>query len=115
MYFLGVTTLCQLAASISLLVFARQVYFLNLSRGIRLPETILNGAEIKLFRLPAFNGSKKVSGLDRFPTTFEEAGSRLIYTAVCRVVIGLLSLACMLYLFAHCFSFTIGGIRFFFF
>ena len=59
-----------------------QVYFLNISRGLRFPETTLNGAEMQLFRLPAFNGSKKVPGKDRFPTTFEEAGSRLIYTAV---------------------------------
>lgn len=72
----------KLAAAADYLYSLWQVYFLNISRGARFPETILNGAEMQLFRLPAFNGSAKVPTLDRFPRTFEDAGSRLIYTAI---------------------------------
>ena len=66
-------------------ILQSEVYFLDVFRGSRFPENVLNGAEMQLFRLPAFNTSNKtIPPLLRFPTTFAEAGSRLVYTAVHR-------------------------------
>ena len=59
-----------------------QAYYLNISRGSRFPQTTLNGAEVSEFKLPAFSGPNTTTPLARYPSTFEEAGSRLVYTGL---------------------------------
>ena len=59
-----------------------QAYYLKLSRGSRFPQTTLNSAEVSEFKLPAFSSPNTTTPLARYPSTFEEAGSRLIYTGL---------------------------------
>ena len=59
-----------------------QAYYLKLSRGSRFPQTTLNSAEVSEFKLSAFSSPNTTTPLARYPSTFEEAGSRLIYTGL---------------------------------
>ena len=62
-------------------VLCFQVDYLKLFRGPRLPASTLNFVEQDVFNLPPF-ANATAKDLNALPTTFEGAGSRLIYTAV---------------------------------
>lgn len=55
-----------------------QVEYLNLTRGPRLPKSILNGVETNLFNLLPFNDTTNINA---DPKSFDNASKRLIYTA----------------------------------